>query len=59
MGVGDAEILSQTEYQLRTAYAVSSGRYNTEEQDRAHLQELATLGIPSNGRFYREVTRGA
>jgi hypothetical protein len=59
MGVGDAEILEQTEYRLNTAYAVSSGRYDTEEEARAHLQELATLGIPSNGRFYKEVTRTA
>jgi hypothetical protein len=59
MGVRDAGILTQTEYQLRTAYAVYSGRYDTEGEAKAHYRELAALGIPENGRFYKEVTRSA
>ena len=57
LGVRDAGILSQTEYQLNTPYAVYSGVYPTQEEAKAHLQELAGYDIPPNGRFYREVTR--
>jgi hypothetical protein len=57
LGVGDAAILTQAEYQLRTAYAVYSGVYATQEEAKAHFQELAGYDIPPTGRFYKEVTR--
>ena len=57
MGVRDAGILTQAGYQLRTPYAVYSGVYATQEEARAHLQELAGYDIPPTDRFYREVTR--
>jgi hypothetical protein len=57
MGVKDAGILEQTEYDLSTPYAVYSGRYKTQDQALAHRQELANYGIPSDGRFYKKVTR--
>jgi hypothetical protein len=57
LGVRDASILSQTEYQLSTPYAVYSGVYPTQEEARAHLQELAGYDIPPRGRFYKQVTR--
>jgi hypothetical protein len=60
MGVKDAGILTQTQYQLSTAYAVYSGHYATREEAMAHLQELAAYNIPApTGRFYKEVTRSA
>jgi ABC-type glycerol-3-phosphate transport system substrate-binding protein len=59
LGVRDAAILTRAEYQLRTAYAVYSGRYGTRAEAMAHLQELAGYGIPPQGRFYKEVTRTA
>jgi hypothetical protein len=60
LGVRDAGILTQTEYQLSTAYAVYSGHYATREEAMAHLQELAAYKIPApTGRFYKEVTRSA
>jgi hypothetical protein len=58
-GVRDAGILSQTEYRLSTAYAVYSGQFATQDEARAHLEELAGYGIPKTGRFYKEVTRNA
>jgi hypothetical protein len=57
MGVKDAGILEQTEYDLRTPYAVYSGRFDTQDEARAYLEELAGYGIPANGRFYKKVTR--
>ena len=57
MGVKDAGIIDDTEYDLSTAFAVYSGRYRTQEEARAHGQELAQYGIPANGRFYKHVTR--
>ena len=57
LGVRDAGILSQTDYQLGIPYAVYSGVYATREEARAHLQELAGYDIPPHGRFYKEVTR--
>ena len=59
MGVRDAGILEQSEYNLSTAYAVYSGHYDTQEEAMAHLQELAGYGIPRRDRFYKEVTRTA
>jgi hypothetical protein len=60
LGVSDAAILTQTEYDLNTAYAVYSGQYDTQDEARAHFQELADYGIPApKGRFYKEVTRSA
>jgi hypothetical protein len=59
MGVRDAGILEQTQYQLSTAYAVYSGRFATQEEAMARLQELGDHGIPRRDRFYKEVTRGA
>jgi hypothetical protein len=60
LGVRDAGILTQTEYQLSTAYAVYSGHYATREEAMVHLQELAAYNIPApTGRFYKEVTRSA
>jgi SPOR domain len=56
-GVRDAGILAQTEFRLSTAYAVYSGQFATQDEARAHLEELAGYGIPKNGRFYKEVTR--
>jgi hypothetical protein len=58
-GVRDAGILDQTDYRLSTAYAVYSGQFGTQDEARAHLEELAGYGIPKNGRFYKEVTRNA
>jgi hypothetical protein len=57
MGVRDAGILADTEWYLNTPYAVYSGQFETQDEARAHLQELATYGIPPNGRFYKQVTR--
>jgi hypothetical protein len=59
LGVRDAGILSQTVYQLNTPYAVYSGVYATQEEARAHLQELAGYDIPPSGRYDKEVTRSA
>jgi SPOR domain len=57
LGVRDAGILSQADYQLSTAYAVYSGHFATQEEAMAHLQELAGYSIPRRDRFYKEVTR--
>jgi hypothetical protein len=58
LGVRDpAGILEATEWVLRTPYAVYSGRFETQDEARAYLQELAGFGIPQSGRFYRKVTR--
>ena len=57
MGVEDAGILDDQQFVLSTAFAVYSGQYRTQEEARAHLQELAGYGIPPKGRFYKEVTR--
>jgi hypothetical protein len=60
MGVRDAGILEQSEYDVSTAYAVYSGHYATREEAMAHLQELAGYDIPApTGRFYKLVTRSA
>jgi len=59
MGVKDAGIIGQSKYALRTAYAVYSGQFKTQEQALAHRQELANYGIPPSGRFYKKVTRNA
>jgi hypothetical protein len=57
MGVRDAAILDAQHWALSTAYAVYSGQYTTQEEARAHLQELAGYGIPPSGRFYKKVNR--
>ena len=57
MGVRDAGILDDEQYDLSTPFAVYSGQFKTQEEARAHLQELAGYSIPPNDRFYREVTR--
>jgi hypothetical protein len=57
MGVDDAGILDDQRYDLSTPFAVYSGQYETQEEARAHLQELAGYGIPPKGRFYKEVTK--
>jgi hypothetical protein len=57
LGIRDAGILSQTKYQLGIPYAVYSGVYATQDEARAHFQELAGYDIPLAGRFYKEVTR--
>jgi hypothetical protein len=57
LGIRDAGILDREQYDLRTAYAVYSGQFGTPDEARAYLQELAGYGIPSEGRFYREVKR--
>ena len=57
IGVRDAGILEQSHYDLNTPYAVYSGRFETQDEARAHLQELAGYGIPPTGRFYKHVTR--
>jgi hypothetical protein len=59
MGVKDAGILTSSDYDLNTAFAVYSGHFKTQEQALAHRQELANYGIPLNGRFYKKVTRNA
>jgi hypothetical protein len=59
MGIRDAGILERGEYELRTAYAVYSGQFETEEEAQAYYQELAGYGIPPSGRFVREVKRVA
>jgi hypothetical protein len=57
MGVRNAGILARSDYDLNTAYAVYSGRFDTQDEARAYLQELAGYGIPPRGRFYKHVTR--
>lgn len=57
MGVEDAGILDNEQYVLGTAFAVFSGRYETQEEARAHQQELAGYGIPERDRYYKKVTR--
>lgn len=57
MGVEDAGILDNQQYVLGTAFAVFSGRYETQEEARAHQQELAGYGIPERDRYYKKVTR--
>jgi len=57
MGVKDAGILTSSEYDLNTAFAVYSGRFDSQEKALAHREELAQYGIPPNGRFYKHVTR--
>jgi SPOR domain len=57
MGVRDAGILDDTEWDLNTAYAVYSGRFDSQEKALAHREELAQYGIPPGGRFYKHVTR--
>jgi hypothetical protein len=57
MGVRDAGILQSTEWDLNTAFAVYSGRFDSQEEALAHRQELAQYGIPEIGRFLKEVTR--
>ncbi|HJU02798.1 MAG TPA: SPOR domain-containing protein [Actinomycetes bacterium] len=57
MGVKDAGILDRTGYDISTAFAVYSGRYRTQEEARAHREDLAQYGIPPDGRFYKHVTR--
>jgi hypothetical protein len=57
MGVEDAGILDDQQFVLGTAFAVYSGRYETQEEARAHQQELAGYGIPSKDRYYKKVTR--
>ena len=59
MGVEDAGILDNQQYVLGTAFAVFSGRYETQEEARAHQQELAGYGIPERDRYYKKVTRRA
>ncbi|HEX5878418.1 MAG TPA: SPOR domain-containing protein [Actinomycetota bacterium] len=59
MGVEDAGILDNEQYVLGTAFAVFSGRYETQEEARAHQQELAGYGIPERDRYYKKVTRRA
>ena len=59
MGVEDAGILDIEQYVLGTAFAVFSGRYETQEEARAHQQELAGYGIPERDRYYKKVTRRA
>ena len=50
-------ILEATEWELATPYAVYSGRFETQDEARAYLQELAGFGIPSSGRFHKRVAR--
>jgi hypothetical protein len=57
MGVRDARILDAQHWDLSTAFAVYSGQYRTQDEARAHLEELAGYGIPPSGRFYKKVTR--
>jgi SPOR domain len=57
MGVEDAGILDNEQYDLSVAFAVYSGQYQTAEEARAHWQELAEYGIPPKGRYTRKVTR--
>lgn len=57
MGVKDAGILKETEYDLSRPYAVYSGHFDTQDEARAYLEELAGYGIPANGRYYKKVTR--
>jgi len=57
LGVKDAGILDRNQYDLRTAYAVYSGQFDTQEQALAHREQLAQYGIPADERFYRKVTR--
>jgi hypothetical protein len=55
-GVDDAGVLKQADYSsLGTAYAVYSGRFQTESDAEAHKVELAQLGITEA--YLKSVTR--
>jgi hypothetical protein len=55
-GVDDAAVLKQADYpSLGTRYAVYSGRFGTEGEARAHMAELAQLGVTDS--FHKFVSR--
>jgi SPOR domain len=56
-GARDAGLLDKHEFQLGTRWAVYSGQFDTEEQAKAHIQELAGVGITDC--FHKLVTRTA
>jgi hypothetical protein len=56
-GARDAGLLDRAEYRLGTHWAVYSGVFETEEQAKAHIQELAGVGITDC--FHKLVTRAA
>ena len=55
MGVRDAGILDDEQYDLSTPFAVYSGQFKTREQAEAYRQELSGLGVSPS--FYKHVTR--
>jgi hypothetical protein len=57
MGVPDTGILDDQQFVLGKPFAVYSGHYETQDEARAHLQELAGYGIPPRDRYYKQVTR--
>ena len=56
-GARDAGLLDPEQYRLGTHWAVYSGVFETEEQAKAHIQELAGIGITDC--FHKLVTRAA
>ena len=45
LGVEDAELLDQEQYELGTRWAVYSGLFPTEDEAEAHMEQLRQLGI--------------
>jgi hypothetical protein len=44
-GVKDARLIDNQQYRLGTRWAVYSGVFRTEDEAKAHMQELSQLGI--------------
>jgi len=55
LGVKDASLLDNQQYELGTRWAVYSGVFKTEEEAEAHMQELSQLGITEQ--FVKSVKR--
>jgi cell division septation protein DedD len=55
LGVKDAALLDQRDYNLGTRWAVYSGLFRSEEEAQAHQQELAQLSIREH--FVKTVKR--
>jgi SPOR domain len=54
-GARDAGLLDQERYELGTRWAVYSGVFKTEDEAKAHMEELGQLGITE--RFVKSVKR--
>jgi hypothetical protein len=55
LGVKDAGLLDNEQYQLGTRWAVYSGVFRTDEEAEAHMEELGQFGIPERERFVKPV----